>query len=398
MGQLHPAGRPKGLPHRPVYLDHNATTPVDARVVQALLPALERDFGNPSSAHAFGAAPREALARARAQVASLVGASADEVVFTASGSESDALAIHGVVRAALARRRNDLPHVVTQVTEHPAVLASCASLERDHGVPVTYLPVDGDGLVDPAAVEAALRPGTVLVSLMAANNETGTLQPVREVGAITRARGVLLHVDAAQAAGKVEVDVAAWGADLLTVVGHKMYAPKGVGALYVAPGVTLRPLVEGGGQERGLRAGTENVALAVALGRASELAVEELATDRPSVLAGLRDLLEEQLAERLPGRVRLNGHRDRRLPQTLNVSIAGTRGQELLVAVPEVAASTGSACHAGEDAPSPVLMAMGLGAERAMAAVRLSLGRWTTREDVCAAADLLVRAAAGSAS
>jgi cysteine desulfurase len=171
-----------------------------------------------------------------------------------------------------------------------------------------------------------------------------------------------------------------------------------VGALYVAPGVTILPLVEGGGQERGLRAGTENVALAVALGRAAELAVEELATDRPSVLAGLRDLLEEQLAEQLPGRVRLNGHRDRRLPQTLNVSIAGTRGQELLVAVPEVAASTGSACHAGEDAPSPVLTAMGLGAERAMAAVRLSLGRWTTREDVCAAAYLLARAAAGSVS
>jgi cysteine desulfurase len=394
MAHLDGTGRPPGLPHRPVYLDHNATTPVDERVVRALLPALERDFGNPSSAHAFGTAPREALARARARVALLIGAAADEVVFTAGGSESDALAIHGVVRAALARADDAVPHVVTQPTEHPAVLAACDSLEREHGVAVTYLPVDRHGLVSASDVEAALRPGTVLVSLMAANNETGTLQPVREVGAITRAHGALLHVDAAQAVGKVEVDVTSWGADLLTVVGHKMYAPKGIGALYVAPGVILRPLIEGGGQERGLRAGTENVALAVALGEAAELARAELATDRPSVLAGLRDLIEERLVMRLPGRVRLNGHRERRLPQTLNVSIAGTRGHELLAAVPDVAASTGSACHAGADAPSPVLMAMGLGTERAMAAVRISLGRWTTADDACAAAELLARAAA----
>ena len=391
-------GRPPDLPRRPIYLDHNATTPVDTRVVEALLPALGRDFGNPSSAHAFGAAPRAALACARAQVAELVGACADEIVFTAGGSEADALAIHGVVRAALARRPDVVPHVVTQTTEHPAVLAACASLERELGVAVTYLPVDGEGLVDPAAVEAALRRETVLVSLMAANNETGTLQPVREVGAITRARGVLLHVDAAQAAGKVPVDARSWGADLLTVVGHKMYAPKGVGALYVAPGVALRPLVEGGGQERGLRAGTENVALAVALGTAADLARAELATEAPAALAGLRDLLEQQLVALLPGRVTLNGHRQRRLPQTLNVSIDGVRGHELLAAVPGVAASTGSACHAGEDAPSPVLTAMGLGPERAMGAVRLSLGRWTTADDVTAAAELLAGAAARSVS
>ena len=390
------SGRGPGLPARPIYLDYNATTPVDPLVLEALLPSLERDFGNPSSAHAFGDAPRRALGLARARVAALLGAAPDQVVFTAGGSESDALAIHGTVRAALARQPHVPPHVVTQTTEHPAVLAACAALEQEHGVAVTYLPVDRDGLVDPAAVEAALRPQTVLVSLMAANNETGTLQPVREVGAITRARGVLLHVDAAQAAGKVEVDVASWGADLLTVVGHKMYAPKGIGALYVAPGVALRPLVAGGGQERGLRAGTENVALAVALGAASDLARLELAAGRPKVLAVMRDLLERRLAAQLPGRVRLNGHRERRLPQTLNVSIDGVRGHELLAAVPDVAASTGSACHAGEDAPSPVLLAMGLGPERAMAAVRLSLGRWSTTEDVCAAADLLARAAAGS--
>ena len=396
MAQDERVGCPADLPRRPIYLDHNATTPVDTRVVQALLPALGRDFGNPSSAHAFGAAPRAAMAHARAQVATLVGARADQIVFTAGGSEADALAIHGVVRAAQDRRPDIVPHVVTQTTEHPAVLAACASLERDLGVTVTYLPVDREGLVDPAAVASALRAQTVLVSLMAANNETGTLQPVREVGTITRARGVLLHVDAAQAAGKVPVDVGSCGADLLTVVGHKMYAPKGVGALYVAPGVTLRPLVEGGGQERGLRAGTENVALAVALGAAAELARAELATERPAVLAGLRDLLEQQLVTRLPGRVALNGHRQRRLPQTLNVSIDGVRGHELLAAVPEVAASTGSACHAGEDSPSPVLTAMGLGPGRAMGAVRLSLGRWTTADDVLAAAELLATAAARS--
>jgi cysteine desulfurase len=391
-------GCPADLPCRPIYLDHNATTPVDTRVLQALLPSLGRDFGNPSSAHAFGAAPCAALARARAQVAALVGAGADEMVFTAGGSEADALAIHGVVRRALSQRPDVVPHVVTQTTEHPAVLAACASLERDHGVAVTYLPVDRQGLVDPAAVEAALCAETVLVSLMAANNETGTLQPVGEVGAITRAGGVLLHVDAAQAAGKVPVDVSSWGADLVTVVGHKMYAPKGVGALYVAPGAALRPLVEGGGQERGLRAGTENVALAVALGVAADLARAELATAKPAVLAGLRDLLEHELVARLPGRVTLNGHRQRRLPQTLNVSIAGVRGHELLEAVPEVAASTGSACHAGEDAPSPVLTAMGLDPARAMGAVRLSLGRWTTADDVLAAAELLAGAAARSAA
>jgi len=391
-------GCPPDLPCRPIYLDHNATTPVDTRVLQALLPSLGRDFGNPSSAHAFGAAPRAALARARAQVAALVGAGADEIVFTAGGSEADALAIQGVVRAALSQRPGRVPHVVTQTTEHPAVLAACASLERDHGVAVTYLPVDRAGMVDPAAVEASLRAETVLVSLMAANNETGTLQPVGEVGAITRAGGVLLHVDAAQAAGKVPVDVGSWGADLVTVVGHKMYAPKGVGALYVAPGTALRPLVEGGGQERGLRAGTENVALAVALGVAADLARAELATAKPAVLAGLRDLLEHELVARLPGRVTLNGHRERRLPQTLNVSIAGIRGHELLDAVPEVAASTGSACHAGEDAPSPVLTAMGLDPARAMGAVRLSLGRWTTADDVLAAAELLAAAAARSAA
>jgi cysteine desulfurase len=391
-------GCPPDLPRRPIYLDHNATTPVDTRVLQALLPSLGRDFGNPSSAHAFAAAPRAALARARAQVAALIGASADEIVFTAGGSEADALAIQGVVRAALSRRPDMVPHVVTQTTEHPAVLAACASLERDHGVAVTYLPVDRTGMVDPAAVEAALRVETVLVSLMAANNETGTLQPVGEVGAITRAGGVLLHVDAAQAAGKVPVDVRSWGVDLLTVVGHKMYAPKGVGALYVAAGTALRPLVEGGGQERGLRAGTENVALAVALGEAADLARAELATARPAALAGLRDLLERELVARLPGRVTLNGHRERRLPQTLNLSVAGVRGHELLEAVPEVAASTGSACHAGEDAPSPVLTAMGLDPAQAMGAVRLSLGRWTTADDVLAAAELLAGAAARSAA
>ena len=393
MAHLDRSARGPGLPARPIYLDYNATTPVDPLVLEALLPALERDFGNPSSAHAFGDAPRRALGLARARVAALVGAAPDEVVFTAGGTESDALAIQGTVRAALARQPDLPPHVVTQTTEHPAVLAACAALQHDYGVAVTYLPVDRAGLVDPAAVEAALRPETVLVSLMAANNETGTLQPVREVGAITGAYGALLHVDAAQAIGKMEWTSRRGARTCSRWWGTRCTRPRASAALYVAPGVTLRPLVGGGGQERGLRAGTENVALAVALGAAADLAGPSSPPAGRRCWPAMRDLLEARLAARLPGRVRLNGHREQRLPQTLNVSIDGVRGDELLAAVPDVAASTGSACHAGEDAPSPVLLAMGLGPERALAAVRLSLGRWSTTEDVCAAADLLARAA-----
>ncbi|MGW5327610.1 cysteine desulfurase family protein [Streptomyces sp. NPDC004014] len=374
----------------PVYLDHNATTPVDPRVAQAMAPYLTDFFGNPSSGHSYAGPPRRALAEAREQVAGLIGAAPGEIVFTASGSEADLLALRGAVLASGRPR----PHVITQATEHPAVLETCRALARLHGTRVTVLPVGREGLVEPADLAAALTGDTVLVSVMAANNETGALQPVAELTGLAHASGALFHCDAAQAAGKVPLDVRALGVDLLTVVGHKMYAPKGTAALYVRDGVRLEPVVYGGGQERGLRAGTENVALAVALGAAARLAGAELADGTPARVAALRDDLHRRLTEGLPGRVHLNGPGRQRLPNTLNVSVDGVLGHELLGAARRIAASTGSACHSGVHTPSPVLTAMGLGPARALGAVRLSLGRWTGPDDIVTAATDLVRAAA----
>jgi cysteine desulfurase len=369
-----------------VYLDHNATAPVDPRVVDAVLPHLTGSFGNPSSSHARGAAARDAVARARAAVAALLGGAPDEVVFTAGGSDADTLAVRG---AALA---NPGGHVITQVTEHPAVLATCDALRRLHGHRVTVLPVDGHGLVDPRDLELALTDDTVLVSVMHANNETGTVQPVRELAALAHARGALFHTDAAQSTGKLPVSAHELGADLLSVTGHKFGAPQGVGALVVRHGVALEPSTYGGGQERGRRGGTENVALVAGLGRAAELAVAELLPGADRVRA-LRDLLHALLDEGLPGRVRLNGHPVHRLPTTLNVSVDGVDGHALLAAATGVAASTGSACHEGARSPSPVLTAMGLSPRRALSAVRLTLGRTTTEHDVRAAAADLIAAA-----
>jgi cysteine desulfurase len=377
----------------PVYLDYNATTPIDPRLLPAIQPYLTVHFGNPSSAHGYGSSPAAALRTARRQVAGLIGADPDGIVFTGSGSEANNLAIRGTVLAS----PTDRPHVITQASEHPAVLATCRALQRLHGVRVSILPVDGHGLVDPRDLAAAITPQTVLVSIMLANNETGTIQPVAELARIAHERGVPLHTDAAQAVGKVPVDVAALDVDLLTVVGHKMYAPKGIAALYARPGLVLEPVVYGGGQEHGLRSGTENVALAVALGAAADLARADLARadlggNGPRRIAELRDGLHHRLAEAL-GAVRPNGHPDQRLPNTLNVSITGVPGDALLAAVPELAASTGSACHAGTTDPSPVLTAMGIDRDRALSAVRLSLGRWTTGAEIDRAAELLIAAA-----
>lgn len=381
---LHP-----GLVGGPVYLDYNATTPVDPRVAEAMAAHLSDLFGNPSSGHAYGWRPRLVLEHARAQVAALIGARPHEIVFTASGSEADLLALRGAVLAAGRPR----PHVIIQATEHPAILETSQALQRLHGARVTVLPVDGDGLVDPAALAAALDDETVLVSMMAANNETGALQPIADLAALAHEHGALLHCDAAQAVGKIGVDVEALGADLLTVVGHKMYAPKGIAALYVRDGVVLEPVVYGGGQERGRRAGTENVVLAAALGTAADLATRDLTDAEPARLTALRDDLHRRLADGLPGRAHLNGPLQGRLPNTLNVSIDGVLGHELLAAAPQIAASTGSACHSGIHSPSPVLTAMGLDAERALAAVRLSLGRWSTPADIDTAATALIKAA-----
>jgi cysteine desulfurase len=384
---MHPA-----LAGRPVYLDYNATTPVDPRVVAALLPALTEHFGNPSSTHEFAEAPRRLLARARDQVAALIGAAPDQVMFTGSGSEADALAIRGAVLARATAVHGAL-QVITQVTEHPAVLAACRHLQRWHGVDVTYLPVDSQGLVDPADVEAALTPSTVLVTVMHANNETGTIQPLPQIAEVTRSRGVLLHSDAAQTAGKIDVNVDQLGVDLLTIVGHKMYAPKGIAALYVREGIILEPLIGGGGQERGLRAGTENIALAVALGATANLAAEALEAGESQRLRTLREQLAAELTDRLPGRVHVHGHPDRRLPNTLNARIDGSPARDLLTATPGVAASTGSACHSGQDQPSTGLLALGLTPEQASTTMRLSLGRWTTSDDVTTAASLIAQTA-----
>lgn len=389
-GSLRPqALQHPGLAGGPVYLDYNATTPVDPRVAEQMAAHLGGLFGNPSSGHRYGERPRAALGHAREQVAALIGARPDEIVFTASGSEADLLALRGAVLAAGRPR----PHVITQATEHPAILETCQVLERLYGARVTVLPVDGDGLVDPAALVAALDEDTVLVSVMAANNETGALQPIADLAALAHARGALLHCDAAQAVGKIGVDVEALGADLLTVVGHKMYTPKGIAALYVRDGVILEPVVYGGGQERGLRAGTENAVLAAALGTAADLAARDLADGEPARLAALRDDLHRRLAEYLPGHVHLNGPSWQRLPNTLNVSIDGVLGHDLLASAPQLAASTGSACHSGNHTPSPVLTAMGLNPERALAAVRLSLGRWSTSADIETATAALIKAA-----
>jgi cysteine desulfurase len=300
-----PATADPGLVGEPIYLDYNATTPVDPRVLQVALPFLSTHFGNPSSAHTYAVAPRRALDRARAQVAELLGAGPEEIVFTGGGSESDTLAIRG---AALANRDRG-SHIITQPTEHPAVLAACESLRAD-GFRLTYLPVDSAGQVDPGQLSVAITSDTVLVSIMMANAETGTLQPVTELAAIAHAHRALFHTDAAQAAGKMAFAVDELGVDLLTVVGHKLYAPKGVGALYVRAGTRLQPIIHGGGQEHGLRAGTENVALIAALGAAAQIAHAEL-PESAARLQALRERLHRQLDEQLvehpqrdgPGRV-----------------------------------------------------------------------------------------------
>jgi cysteine desulfurase len=370
----------------PIYLDYNATTPIAPEVAEAMRPFLEREWGNPSSAHPYGQRARAAVAEAREAVAALLGCRPGEVIFTGGGSEANNHAIKGVADAL--RDRGD--HIVTTTIEHPAVLQPCRYLER-RGFRVTYVPVDGMGRVDPEAVRAAITERTILVTVMHANNEVGTLQPIAEIAAICRARGVLLHTDAAQSVGKVATDVCEQGVDLLTVAGHKLYAPKGIGALYVREGVTLEPLIHGAGHEGGRRAGTENLLGIVGLGAACALAHR----DRPELerrLRALRDRLHEALAGRVPG-LALNGHPEHRLPNTLNVSFPGITGDELLQRVPEIAASTGSACHAGHTEPSPVLTAMGVPAERARGAVRLSLGRDTTAEEVERAAALLAERA-----
>lgn len=375
-----------GLRDGPIYLDYNATTPVDSAVAEAMWPYLALHFGNPSSTHGYGRAAHEAIATARAQVADLLGCGPGETVFTGGGSESDNLAIRGV---ALARQVHG-NHIITQVTEHPAVLNACQALERLHGFRVTYLPVDHYGRVSLEHIEAAISHQTVLITIMHANNETGTLQAISSIAEIAHRHGALLHTDASQSVGKIATRVNDLGVDLLTIAAHKLYAPKGIGALYVRRGVQLEPLIYGGGQEAGRRAGTENLAYSVGLGAACSLARAQLAESEPRLRA-LRDQLHARLNTSFPDRVHLNGHPSERLPNTLNVSIDGVIGEEALAATPEIASSTGSACHEGNTNPSEVLIAMGCSRERALGALRLTLGRWSTADEIERAARLLAK-------
>lgn len=378
----------------PIYLDYNATTPVDPAVTEAMLPYLREHFGNPSSSHAFGTTAHAAVDQARRQVAELINARPDEIVFTSGGSEASNHALKGVIfaqpRGLFGRWARDA-HVITSAVEHPATLQPCEFLRR-LGCRITIVPVDRHGCVDPDAVRKAIDRRTRLVSIMHANNEVGTLQPIRALAALAHERGVLVHTDAAQSLGKIPVDVRELGVDLLSVAGHKLYAPKGIGALYVRRGVTLEPLIHGAGHEEGRRAGTENVPYLVGLGAACAVARQSLpqASDR---LRHLRDRLWELLRSGLGDDVILNGHPEQRLPNTLNVNFLGHVGAQLLQKIPEIAASTGSACHEGAVCLSPVLKAMGVPPRIGQGAVRLSVGRFTTEEEIDRAAELLIRRA-----
>ncbi|MHB1124070.1 MAG: cysteine desulfurase family protein [Ramlibacter sp.] len=370
----------------PVYLDYNATTPVAPEVAAAIAPFLREAFGNPSSGHAGGRFAREAVAQARAEVAALVGADPAEIVFTGCATEANNLALLGVARALGSAKR----HLVVSAVEHPAVAAPAAALAAA-GWELTVVAVDEHGRVSPEAIAAALRPDTALVSVMHANNEVGTIQPVEAISAVTRPRGILLHTDAAQSAGKIPVDVESLGVDLLTLAGHKFYAPKGTGALYVRRGTSIQPVLYGADQEGGLRPGTENVPAIAGLGAAARLARERLPATREH-LHRMRELLHQRLAGAVPG-LELNGHPAQRLPNTLHVSFPGVSGRALLEAAQDtVAASVGSACHSADDAVSGVLAAMGIPAGRASGAVRLSVGVPTTDAEVERAAAALVAA------
>lgn len=372
---------------KPIYLDYNATTPLDPEVIAAMRPYLEEHFGNPSSGHWYGAEARKAVDEARARVAYLLNCAAEEVVFTSGGSESNNYALKGAASAATRGR-----HIVTSSIEHPAVTEVCAWL-AGRGFEITWLPVDERGLVSPADVEAALRPETILASVMHANNEVGTVQPIAEIARVVRPKGVLLHTDAAQSAGKIPVDVEALGVDLLSLAGHKLYAPKGVGALYVRRGVRLEKLVHGAGQEAGRRAGTENVLEIVGLGKACEIARRDLARNRGHMRA-MRDALEAGLRARV-AEMRVNGHPDRRLPNTLSVSFRGHDAQDLLHAIGDrVAASAGAACHSGGVQISHVLEAMHVPVEWARGTLRLSTGRMNTHQEIERAIDVLAAAVA----
>ncbi|HLE20298.1 MAG TPA: cysteine desulfurase NifS [Vicinamibacteria bacterium] len=367
-----------------VYLDYNATTPLAPEVLEVMLPYFREEFGNPSSIHSFGQRAKAALYDARERVASLIGASPNEILFTSGGTEADNLAILGVLEAAEGGRR----HLVTSSVEHHAVLNTMKALAKK-GVPVTFLKVDRAGRVDPEDLKSALTPGTLLVSIMHANNETGVVQPVAELARLTHQAGAYFHTDAVQSIGKIPVRVRELGVDLLSLSGHKIYGPKGTGALYVRRGVNVRPIFRGGGQERARRPGTENLPGLVGLGRAAQLAETHLAGE-PNRVAVLRDRLTEDVLARIPGSAP-NGAEAERTPNTVNLSFPGVEGETLIIALDlkGCAVSTGAACSSGTVEPSHVLIAMGLSPQQVQGSIRVSLGRYTTAEEIAYFVDVL---------
>jgi cysteine desulfurase len=388
-----------GANRLPIYLDNQSSTRVDPRVFEAMLPFFSEEYGNPhSTTHPYGRHAMAAIETARGELAALINADPREIVFTSGATEANNLAVKGVAHFARAHPRAAAAaepardHVVALATEHKCVLESCAALERE-GFGVTYLPVEPDGLVSLDRLDAALGTRTLLVSVMAAHNEIGVIQPLAEIGALCRKKGVLLHTDAAQAAGKIALDVEAMRIDLMSISGHKMYGPKGIGALYIRrrPRVRLAPLIDGGGQERGLRSGTLPTPLCVGFGRAAAIAAAEMPAEAAR-LRRLRDRLQQGLDRRIGG-LRLNGHHERRLPGSLNLSFPGIAGPELIEACPSIAISTGSACTSAVVEPSYVLRALGLSDALANASIRMGLGRFNTDAEVDFAIDALAAAA-----
>lgn len=359
---------------KPIYLDFNGSTPIAPEVAEAMKPFLSQYFGNPSNPHWAGIPAKEAIEHARRQMADLLQCSPGEIVFTSGGSESNNCAIKGVFFA-LREKGN---HIITTQIEHPAVISPCRFLEKLGGE-ITFVPVDRYGRVDPAEIQQAITPKTILISVMHANNEVGTIQPLEEISKIAKAKGIVLHTDAAQSVGKIVTEVDALGVDLLSIAGHKLYAPKGVGALYIREGTPIEPLIHGAGHESGRRAGTENALLIVGLGKACEIAKRYLSDDK---IRNLRDHFWDLLQKNFGEAVVLNGHPTHRLPNTLNVSFVGKTGGEVLSRMDGVAASTGAACHSGSVELSPVLKAMGISNEVGMGAIRFSLGRTSTMQEL----------------
>ena len=374
-----------------IYLDHNASTPVDPTVLEAMLPFFSGDFGNASSIHTFGQRARSAVETAREQVAALLNAHPQEIVFTSGGTESDNQAIFGVLDAAAGAA--DAKHIITSSIEHEAVLNTCQALEKQ-GVAVTYLPVNRDGLIDLEGLRRAIRSETILITVMHANNELGTLQPLAEIGRMAAESDVYFHTDAVQSAGKLPIDVSSLQLDLLSLSGHKLYAPKGVGALFIKGGTRLRQFLYGGHHQRGLRPGTENVAGIVGLGKAAELARVSLASDSQRI-SWLRDMLEHGLLSRIPDS-RINAARAPRTPNTSNITFPGIEGQALIIALDlkGLACSTGAACSSGAVEASHVLTAVGLPASEARASIRFSLGRHTSEDEINAALEIVAAAVA----